>query len=105
MRRSSINPPNRYSPTLPLQFLFVEGISYAMSPRMSAIDQRRALERLIQDRHEDYAGLSRLIGRNAAYIQQFIKRGTPRKLDEEDRKTLARYFGVDESVLGGPPAA
>lgn len=71
---------------------------------MAALDQRAALERLIQERREDYAGLSRLLGRNAAYIQQFIKRGTPRKLDEEDRKTLARYFGVDESLLGGPPA-
>ncbi len=66
------------------------------------IDQRAALERLIRERNEDYAGLSRLIGRNAAYIQQFIKRGVPRKLDEKDRLLLARYFGVDESALGGP---
>lgn len=62
---------------------------------------REVLERLIRERDEDYAGLSRLIGRNASYIQQFIKRGTPRKLDETDRRTLARYFGVDESWLGG----
>ena len=68
---------------------------------MSYIDQRAALARLIGERREDYASLSRLIGRNAAYIQQFIKRGVPKKLDEEDRKTLARYFGVDEAVLGG----
>lgn len=64
-------------------------------------DSRAVLERLIKERREDYAGLSRLIGRNPAYIQQFIKRGTPKKLDEEDRRTLARYFGVDESWLGG----
>ncbi len=64
-------------------------------------DSRAVLERLIRERREDYAGLSRLIGRNPAYIQQFIKRGTPRKLDEADRRTLARYFGVDESWLGG----
>ena len=69
---------------------------------MSEIDQRAALERIIQQRREDYAGLSRLIGRNPAYIQQFIKRGTPRKLDEADRRTLARYLGVDDSELGGP---
>ena len=67
------------------------------------MDQARIeLERLIRERREDYAGLSRLIGRNAAYIQQFIKRGTPRKLDDDDRRTLARYFGVDEELLGGP---
>src|SRR5215470_12267414 len=64
---------------------------------------RAELERLILERREDYAGLSRLIGRNAAYIQQFIKRGVPRRLAEEDRRKLARYFGVDESLLGGPP--
>ena len=65
-------------------------------------DTRTALERLIRDQGEDYASLSRLLGRNAAYIQQFIRRGVPRKLDEDDRRTLARYFRVDEAVLGGP---
>lgn len=67
-------------------------------------DARIALERLIADRGENYADLSRLIGRNPAYIQQFIKRGTPRKLDEDDRRVLARYFGVPEQMLGGTAA-
>src|SRR6476661_7623869 len=62
---------------------------------------RAALDALIQERREDYASLSRLLGRNPAYIQQFIKRGVPKKLDEEDRRTLARYFGVAEALLGG----
>lgn len=70
---------------------------------MEIADPRAALDALIQQRGEDYASLSRLIGRNAAYIQQFVKRGVPRKLDEEDRRTLARYFGVSESALGGRP--
>lgn len=69
---------------------------------MTSSDPRGVLERLIVERREDYAALSRLIGRNAAYIQQFIKRGTPRKLAEDDRRTLARYFGVEEHLLGGP---
>ena len=64
-------------------------------------DARIALDRLIAERGENYADLSRLIGRNPAYIQQFIKRGTPRKLDEDDRRVLARYFGVSEQALGG----
>jgi phage repressor protein C with HTH and peptisase S24 domain len=64
---------------------------------------RAELARLIAERREDYAGLSRMLGRNAAYIQQFIKRGVPRRLAEEDRQKLARYFSVDESLLGGPP--
>ena len=69
---------------------------------MTSTDARAALERLIRERGEDYAGLSRLIGRNAAYVQQYVRRGTPRILAEADRRTLARYFGVAETVLGGP---
>lgn len=61
-----------------------------------------ALQRLIEEHREDYASLSRLIGRNAAYIQQFIKRGTPKQLKENDRRLLASYFGVSEVTLGGP---
>jgi phage repressor protein C with HTH and peptisase S24 domain len=64
---------------------------------------RAALERLIEEQGADYAGLSRLIGRNPAYIQQYIKRGTPRRLAEADRRLLARFFGVAEDLLGGPP--
>ena len=65
---------------------------------------RAALEGLIRERREDYASLSRLIGRNAAYVQQYIKRGVPRRLAEADRRLLARYFGVAEALLGGPEA-
>lgn len=68
-------------------------------------EARAALDALIQERREDYASLSRLLGRNPAYIQQFIKRGVPKKLDEEDRRKLARYFGVSEALLGGREAA
>lgn len=69
---------------------------------MAETDPRMRLDQLIRERGEDYAGLSRLLGRNAAYVQQYIKRGTPRRLAEEDRRLLARYFGVDEALLGGP---
>ena len=71
---------------------------------MAEVDGRAALARLIEERGEDYAGLSRLIGRNPAYIQQFIKRGSPRRLAEADRRRLARYFGVSEALLGAPEA-
>ena len=70
---------------------------------MDNLDPRATLEHLIRERREDYASMSRLLGKNAAYIQQFIKRGTPRRLPEEVRHTLARYFGIDEQELGGPP--
>lgn len=65
-------------------------------------DPRKALERLCAERGEDFAGLSRMLGKNPAYIQQYIRRGTPRRLKEDERRKLARYFGVSESLLGGP---
>jgi len=64
--------------------------------------QREALARLISGRRESFESISRVLGRNPAYIQQFMKRGIPRRLSEEDRGNLASYFGVDESELGGP---
>lgn len=69
-----------------------------------AEEPRTVLERLIAQNRDDFAGLSKLIGRNPTYIQQFIKRGSPKKLPEAERGILSRYFGVDENMLGGPPA-
>ncbi len=65
-------------------------------------DVRKRLENLIVERGTDYLSLSRLLGRNAAYVQQFMHRGTPRRLAEDDRRLLAQFFGVDEAELGGP---
>jgi phage repressor protein C with HTH and peptisase S24 domain len=65
-------------------------------------DPRLVLERLCAERGEDFAGLSRMLGRNAAYIQQFVRRGVPKRLKEEERRKLARYFLISESLLGGP---
>ncbi len=61
----------------------------------------RLLE-LSQQRGASLASLSELLGRNASYLQQFIRKGSPRKLEEGDRRTLARFFGVDEGELGAP---
>ena len=65
-------------------------------------DPRQVLERLCAERGEDFAGLSRMLGRNPAYIQQFVRRGVPRRLKEDERRKLARYFGIAEALLGGP---
>src|SRR4051812_32691670 len=65
-------------------------------------DPRTELQRLCAERGEDFAGLSRMLGRNPAYIQQFVRRGVPKRLKEEERRKLARYFAVSEAVLGGP---
>jgi hypothetical protein len=66
-------------------------------------DPRLVLERLCAERGEDFAGLSRMLGRNSAYIQQYVRRGVPKRLGEEERRKLARYFGIPEVLLGGPP--
>jgi phage repressor protein C with HTH and peptisase S24 domain len=65
-------------------------------------DPRAVLERLCTERGEDFAGLSRMLGRNPAYIQQFVRRGVPKRLGEAERRQLARYFSISESLLGGP---
>lgn len=65
-------------------------------------DPRAALDRLLVERGIDYARLSAAIGRNAAYIQQYIKRGSPRRLGEQDRARIAAYLGVPEAILGAP---
>ncbi|HVF36501.1 MAG TPA: S24 family peptidase [Sphingomicrobium sp.] len=67
------------------------------------MDAREVLERLCAERGENFASLSRLVGRNNAYIQQFLRKGTPRELKERERRTLARYFDIPESLLGGRP--
>jgi hypothetical protein len=69
---------------------------------MTQDDPRAALDRLIQDNGDDYVRLSRMLGRNAAYVQQYIKRGSPKLLPEKERGMLARYFGVDERMIGAP---
>lgn len=61
---------------------------------------RELIARLCEERNEDFATLSRLIGRNSAYVQQFVRRGTPRRLPERERGILARHFGVPEHLLG-----
>ena len=59
---------------------------------------RAALQRLIEERGEDYAGLSRLLGRNPAYVQQFIKRGSPRRLAEEHGEDISGLVLINPSV-------
>ena len=64
-------------------------------------DARQRLLDLSRERGASLAGLSELLGKNPSYLQQFIRKGSPKKLDEEDRRTLAEFFGVAESELGG----
>lgn len=68
---------------------------------MESVDPRQRLLDLAAGHGTSLSALSRMLGKNAAYLQQFVKRGTPRKLEEEDRARLARFFGVSQDQLGG----
>jgi phage repressor protein C with HTH and peptisase S24 domain len=72
-----------------------------VKPRNSA-DPRARLQQLAVAGRVSLASLSAMIGRNSSYLQQYIARGSPRKLEEQDRRRLAEFFGVGESELGGP---
>lgn len=69
---------------------------------MESHEQRAALAALAADRGVSLARLSRVLGRNAAYVQQFVARGSPRLLPERDRRMIADYLGIADSALGGP---
>mgnify|MGYP001397695563 FL=1 len=68
---------------------------------MAKLDPRRALDELIKERGESYSSVSRLLSRNPAYIQQFIKRGSPTRLDDSDIAQLSVHFGVPGAIFGG----
>lgn len=69
-------------------------------------DQQRArLAALAEERGLSLALLSRVLGRNPAYLQQYLVRRSPRLLGERDRARLAEFLGVAEAELGGTAAA
>ena len=66
------------------------------------MDPREKLSGLARERGNSLAALSRMLGRNSSYLQQYITKGSPRKLEEIDRRRLAQFFGIGETELGGP---
>ncbi len=63
-------------------------------------DVRTRVQQLADARGVSLAGLSRLVGKNASYLQQFITKGSPKRLGEDERLLLAKFFSVDERELG-----
>jgi phage repressor protein C with HTH and peptisase S24 domain len=66
------------------------------------MDPRERLAELAREARTSLSALSRMIGRNSSYLQQYIMKGSPRKLEEDDRRRLAEFFGVAEAELGAP---
>lgn len=69
------------------------------------VQARSRLVWLAAERGVSLAALSGMIGRNASYLQQFVRKGSPRRLEERDRHVLAQFFGVSEADLGAPAFA
>ncbi|MEH6684631.1 MAG: S24 family peptidase [Qipengyuania sp.] len=72
-------------------------MSEAMTP------DRAKLVELAEAGRTSLASLSAMLGRNPSYLQQFVRKGSPRKLEEADRRRLAEFFGVSEVALGADP--
>lgn len=60
---------------------------------------RRALWDAAESQRVDLANLSKQIGRNHAYLRQYLWRRSPAKLDEDDRDKLAKILSVDAEYL------
>ena len=65
--------------------------------------ERARLVELAEAGRTSLASLSAMLGRNPSYLQQFVRKGSPRKLEEADRRRLAEFFGVSEIELGADP--
>jgi phage repressor protein C with HTH and peptisase S24 domain len=60
---------------------------------------RDFLENTIKDKGLSLNSLSLQIGKNSTYLFHFIKRCSPRRLDEQTRKKLAQILAVSEQKL------
>ncbi|KQN92771.1 hypothetical protein ASE95_08935 [Sphingomonas sp. Leaf231] len=63
---------------------------------------QQVLTRAARARGVALSALSRMLGRNQAYLGQFVNRGTPRVLPERERRMLADFLSIDEAALGAP---
>jgi hypothetical protein len=64
---------------------------------------RRKVLELLGERGSDLRKASLAMGRNAAYVHQYIYRRSPKVLGEDDRRALAEHLGVDEGLLRHTP--
>ncbi|SFP98495.1 hypothetical protein [Sphingomonas rubra] len=63
-------------------------------------DPRQIIRERAAERGLSYTALSIMAGRDLEYVEQYVERGTPRKLPEEERRLIAMALDVDEMLLG-----
>lgn len=66
---------------------------------------RKLILKRIEDRGLNLKEVSERLGRNPAYMQQFIERNVPLVLKEKDRARLSDLLDIPEEQLGGPASA
>ena len=67
---------------------------------MPPADPRDVLVSLARKAGQGLSTLSMMLGRNQAYLGQYVRRRSPRLLPERERRLLADHFGVPETMLG-----
>ena len=65
-------------------------------------DVRKLLMDAIRKKGLDMAKVSKAIGKNHAYVQQFVTLGKPKRLPEDVRHDLAKEVGISEDLLREP---
>jgi hypothetical protein len=63
---------------------------------------RKRLADAIKNKGFDYKELSLRLGRNHAYLNQFINKNVPKTLNEIDRRKLSEWLGIGEEEIGAP---
>ncbi|MBS1003195.1 S24 family peptidase [Acetobacter thailandicus] len=67
---------------------------------MTMLDRpRENLLKLIKSQGKDLKTVSEGLGRNSAYLHQYLTRGSPRELQEGIREKLGHIFGVSPSLF------
>ena len=76
-----------------------------ITPMRTREDVVKTLVDLVELHGADLKSLSLKLDRNHAYLQQFVREGTPRHLSEETRLILAKELGTTEEVFKWGPTS
>ena len=69
------------------------------APARNDADARERLAQLVTAQREDYAGLSRMIGRPAGYLGRYVREGVPARLSAREAQDMADYLRVERCEL------
>jgi phage repressor protein C with HTH and peptisase S24 domain len=60
---------------------------------------RARLGEIVREQKHTLSSIARMIGRNPAYLHQYLSRGSPRHLDEPDLLRIAEFLGVERDAI------